>query len=200
MENKNQNKDDEGGSSASGLNMDERISFVDPKKIIKMAGIKCGDRVADFGCGAGYFSIPAATIVGEGGEIYSFDVLPSAIEAVESHAKVQGVDNIIVKRVNLEKENSTKLANESVDWVIIKDVLFQNGKGRQGILKEAKRILKSGGSILVMEWNNNLAIGPDSKSRITTKDMIDMIFAEDFVFKNQTDAGDYHYVVTATKM
>lgn len=196
----NQNKEDEKENAVIGLNIDERLSFVDPKKIIKMAGVKQGDKVADFGCGAGYFSIPAATIVGEGGEVYAFDVLSSAMEAIESHAKVLGIDNIILKRVNLEKENGTTLAKESVDWVIIKDVLFQNNKGRQNILKEAKRILKSGGNILVMEWNNNLAIGPDSKSRITTKEMVDMIFKEDFVFKNQSDAGDYHYVVIATKI
>ena len=100
--------------------------FVSPEKIIKIAGIKVGDRVADFGCGAGYFSLPAAKTVGETGEILAFDVLPSAIEALESRASTEGVDNITIKRVNLEKENGTGLEEESVDWVIIKDILFQN--------------------------------------------------------------------------
>lgn len=186
-------------SDSSDFGLEERFSFVDPRKILKMAGIKKGDKVADFGCGGGYFSVPAATIVGETGEIYSFDVLPSAIEATESNAKIHGVDNMIIKRVNLEMDKSTGLSADSIDWVIIKDVLFQN-KGKQKIVKEAKRILKSGGNVLVMEWNNNLAMGPDKKKRIDNKDMMEIIFKEDFVFKKQADAGDYHYVIIATKI
>ncbi len=173
--------------------------FVSPEKIIKIAGIKVGDRVADFGCGAGYFSLPAAKTVGETGEILAFDVLPSAIEALESRASTEGVDNITSTRVNLEKENGTGLEEESVDWVIIKDILFQN-KNKQNILHEAKRILKKGGNILVMEWNENLKLGPDGDSRIGSKELVEIIFAEGFVFKKKADAGDYHYVVIATKM
>lgn len=197
---KNNNKNQSSNPNPDlDLNLEEKISFVDPKKILKMAGVKSNDKVADFGCGAGYFSIPAAVIVGEGGEVHCFDVLPSAIEAIESHARINGVDNVTIKRANLEAEKSTGLPDESIDWVIIKDILFQN-KGKQKILKEAKRILKSGGNVLVMEWNNNLSMGPEKKKRIGNKDMLDMIFKEDFVYKKQSDAGDYHYVIIATKI
>jgi ubiquinone/menaquinone biosynthesis C-methylase UbiE len=198
MENKNQ-AEELADDVASGISMNDKNSFVDPRKIIKIAGIKRGDKVADFGCGAGYFSIPIAVVVGDGGEVYAFDVLPSAIEATASYAKVSGVDNVITKRVNLEKENGTILADGSVDWVIIKDVLFQN-KGRQIILKEANRVLRSGGNILVMEWNNNSIIGPERKTRLDIKDVMEMIFSQGFVFKKQSTAGDYHYVIVATKV
>lgn len=176
-----------------------KLTFVDPKEIIEMAQIKQGDKVADFGCGPGYFSLPAAQAVGEGGTVYAFDVLPSALEAIAGHIKIKNVDNIIVKRVNLEKENGTGLENDSLDWVIIKDVLFQN-KDKNLILKEAKRILKSGGSVLIMEWNENVFIGPDKELRISKKELAEVIFDEGFVFKNQADAGDYHYIIIAAKM
>jgi len=176
-----------------------KMSFVDPAEIIEMAEIKSGEKVADFGCGSGYFSIPASLVVGETGEVFSFDVLPLALEALDSQAKVQGVDNIIFKRVNLEKKDGTGLENESVDWVIMKDILFQN-KNKEVILGEAKRILKNGGNILVMEWNNNLTIGPDEKSRIAPQNLTNMICDSGFVFKKQVNAGDYHYVTIATKL
>jgi len=118
---------------------------------------------------------------------------------MESFAKIKNIDNIIIKRANLEKEKSTQLEDGSVNWVIIKDVLFQNKK-KQNILKEAKRILKDGGNILVMEWNENPAMGPEKKMRITVEDLTKTVFSEGFVFKKQIGAGNYHYVIIATKM
>jgi ubiquinone/menaquinone biosynthesis C-methylase UbiE len=179
--------------------VEQRRFFVDPKEIIETNGFKIGDIVADFGCGPGYFSIPAAERVGELGIVYAFDVLPQAIEVLESQIKIENIDNIITGRVNLEKEGGTGLASESVDWVIIKDVLFQN-KNKDIILQEAKRILKSNGNILVMEWNENVSIGPSSKSRILKEELIKIICKEGFILKKEDTAGDYHYVIVAAKI
>jgi len=177
----------------------ENVSFVDPKEIIKKAGIKKGDKVADFGCGPGYFSIPIAKTIGENGEVYAFDVLPSAIEALESQARLNGIDNISIQRVNLEKYESSGLENDSMNWVILKDILFQN-KDKETILKEAYRVLKKGGKVLIMEWNKNLSVGPDEKLRVDHLVLSELIMNVDFIFEKQSDAGDYHYTVIATKL
>lgn len=182
----------------NGSPKEEKLAFVDPKKIIEMAEIKKGERVADFGCGPGYFSLPAAEAVGEEGTVYAFDVLPSAIEALESHLKMNNIDNIISRRANLEKERGTGLEDETLDWVIVKDVLFQN-KNKQKILEEAKRVLKVGGKILTMEWNENVFIGPNKDSRISKDELSKIIFDAGFIFKKEADAGDYHYIIIASK-
>ena len=41
--------------------------------------------MADFGCGYGTFTIPAARIIS--GKIYAFDIEPEMIKAVEQKAK-----------------------------------------------------------------------------------------------------------------
>jgi ubiquinone/menaquinone biosynthesis C-methylase UbiE len=192
-----QNSEEQLGE-ANGLTEEKKLTFVDPKKIIELAEFKKGQKVADFGCGPGYFSLPASEAVGEEGTVYAFDVLPSAIEALESQLKLKNVDNIITKRVNLEKENGTGLESDSLDWVIIKDVLFQN-KNKNIILQEAKRVLKSGGNILIMEWNQNVFIGPNKESRISKEALGEIVFDEGFVFKKQTNAGDYHYIMIVAK-
>lgn len=192
MQNENQNENQTAVAS-------DNIKFVNPEEIVKMAGIKEGDKVADFGCGPGYFSIPISKIVGESGEVYAFDVLPSALEALESQAKLHGIDNISTQRANLEKYESSELESDSMDWVILKDILFQN-KDKATILKEANRILKKGGKILVMEWDKNLAVGPDEKLRIDPLALSEMIMDADFIFEKQSDAGNYHYVVVAAKL
>lgn len=173
--------------------------FVDPLSIIKQLDIAVGNVIADFGCGAGFFSIPLAQRTGKEGKVYSFDILPQALESVESKAKLLGISNIAAKRVNLENEKSSGLKNGEADWVILKDVLFQNKK-KDNILEEAHRILKPGGKILVLEWNDeNFSVGPDKKLRVSFNKMLELVKKCKFKIEKNIIAGNFHYSFTAVK-
>lgn len=172
--------------------------FIDPREIIKHLEIKKGDLVADFGCGSGYFSIPFAQAVGNKGKVYCLDVLPQALESVKGQAKILGISNIFTQRVNLENENGSELKNNSLDWVIMKDVLFQN-KNKKNLFKEAYRILKPEGRVLIMEWGDNLLVGPDEKKRIAREKMIQLTNDQRFIIKKDVPAGDFHYAMVIEK-
>lgn len=175
------------------------IQFINPADIINQLGILRNSIVADFGCGSGYFSIPLAQFIGEEGKVYAMDVLTSALESVESKAKLSGLSNIITKRVNLEKEGGSKLDGENVDWVILKDMLFQNNK-KDIILKEARRILKKDGKMLVIEWNEKAgAFGPGSDLKISREELKKLIISGGFKIEKEISAGDYHYGFIAAK-
>lgn len=172
--------------------------FINPSDIVSRLDISHDSLVADFGCGTGYFSIPLAKIVEEG-KVYSFDVLPQALESVESNAKVEGLSNIVTKRVNLENNRGSGLENGSVDWVIIKDMLFQN-KNKEAILSEAKRILKVGGKILVIEWGEkNTTVGPTNEMKISFEELERMTQGQNFKIEKKVDTGDFHYGFVAVK-
>lgn len=173
--------------------------FLDPIKIIAQLEIEKGCKVVDFGCGPGYFSFPFAKAVGTDGMVYSFDILPQMIETIESRAKFSGINNIVVKRTNLEKVGGTKLKDEYVDWVVLKDIIFQNQK-REEIVREAYRILKKGGKALFVEWNEvDSAIGPNLKLRVSEKKLEEMIVAEKFSIEKTIEAGSFHYAFIAKK-
>ena len=149
--------------------------------------------IGDFGCGTGYFSIPLAKKIGKEGKVYSLDVVPEKLEAVESQAKTLGLTNLIIKRVNLENKEGSKLRAESVDWVIMKDVLFQN-KEKSNMLEEAKRILKPGGKILLVEWKTeDTAIGPDKTLRISKEKAMELVNKSELGIAKEITAGDFHY-------
>lgn len=180
-------------------NKNELGKFLDPSAIIAQLDVQTGNVVADFGCGPGYFSIPFAKSVGEDGKVYVLDVLPQALETVTSKAKNYGLTNIVANRVNLEKENGSKLEPSSVDWVILKDMLFQNQK-KDIIIKEAWRVLKKGGKILLIEWNQDASVvGPDFKLRIRESDLKNMFLNAGFSIEKNIDAGDFHYAFIAVK-
>ncbi|OGI17941.1 MAG: hypothetical protein A3J63_00575 [Candidatus Moranbacteria bacterium RIFCSPHIGHO2_02_FULL_40_12b] len=175
------------------------IQFINPTDIINQLDISRNSIIADFGCGSGYFSVPLAQHIGEDGKVYALDILTSALESVESKAKLNGLSNIVTKRVNLEKEGGSKFDGENVDWVILKDMLFQNNK-KDIILKEARRILKKDGKMLIIEWNEKAgAFGPGSDLKISREELKKLIAGGGFKIEKEISAGDYHYGFIAAK-
>ncbi|TAK95986.1 methyltransferase domain-containing protein [Patescibacteria group bacterium] len=173
--------------------------FLDPELILQEAAVAAGSLVADFGCGSGYFSIVAARRVGNSGKVYALDVLPSALDVVVSRAKMLELTNIETVRVNLEREKGSKLDEASVDWVFIKDMLFQNKK-KAVILAEAHRILKPTGKAVVVEWQEQTGtVGPAAEIRIKEKELQKMVEKAGFTIENKIDAGDFHYGVIVRK-
>lgn len=173
--------------------------FIDPAGVISQLGVSRGNIIADFGCGSGYFSIPLAQAVGEDGIVYSLDVLPQALETVASKAKALNLTNVKTKRVNLEREKGSGLEDESMSWVIVKDMLFQNGN-KKIILKEAYRVLKPDGKVFVMEWNDkDSAVGPDKKLRVPREELENIIKENNFKIEKEVEAGDFHYAMIIVK-
>lgn len=179
-------------------NLTMGLKFLDPVAIINGLGIAKESIAADFGCGSGYFSIPLAKIVTEG-MVHALDVLPSALESVTSHAKIEGLSNVVATRVNLEKAGGSKLASASIDWVVVKDMLFQN-KAKDIVLQEVSRVLKPGGKVLFIEWNKeDVGIGPVEAMRVSEAELEDLIQKQGFQIEKKMEFGDMHFGYVAQK-
>lgn len=181
------------------MNSPVGITFVDPSKVAGLLDLKKGESVADFGCGAGFFSFEFAKRVAPDGTVYALDVLPSALEAVNSRAKTLGITNVVTKRVNLENEHGSTLAPGSMQWVILKDMLFQNEK-KDIILREVARVLKSDGRALIMEWNPaDSFVGPEKHLRVLPE-KIQSLFAEArLAMDKEIPVGGFHYAYLVKK-
>jgi ubiquinone/menaquinone biosynthesis C-methylase UbiE len=174
-------------------------SFVKPEEVLDQLDMVANASVADFGCGSGFFSLAFARAVGKTGCVYALDILPSSLEAVASRAKALGLSNVIAKRVNLEREGGSGLPDNSLDWVIMKDVLFQNKK-KEMMLWEAYRVLKPGGFLFIMEWNDTeTSMGPELSLRIPREKLTDMLSERGFSPYKDIAAGDYHYALVCQK-
>ncbi len=138
--------------------------FLDPSSIVAQIGLLPGQTVADLGCGSGYYVTPAAQLVGQGGIIYAVDVQQDMLAVTISSTSMHGLRNVRVVQADLEKP-LTAIPESSCDAVIIGSVLHQTTP--EPLLKNAYRILKTGGKLLAVEWKKGLTIiGPPQQKRI----------------------------------
>lgn len=145
--------------------MADQASFLDVDRVVGLLGVAPGQKVADLGCGSGYFVIALAKKVGETGMVTAVDVMQEALEAVHAKAEALGMKNITPVRANLEVLGGTKIADGSQDLTLLKNVLFQSQK-KEAIVAEAARITKPGGRVVVIDWKKGAGgLGPPDQLR-----------------------------------
>lgn len=177
--------------------------FINPEKVLNALNLKEGLTMADFGCGHGYFTIPAARLIWPEGKMYAVDVLDEALQAVRSRAQLEGITNIESIRGDLETPAGSKIADGSADIVLLHNILFQS-QNKSAIIKEVKRVLKNGGLLHLAEWlpasvEKQINFGPQEGWRLTPEEAKRLAQEEGFVFQRNFDAGEYHYGLVFTK-
>ena len=170
--------------------------FMNPDEIVEELKIKSGMIVADFGCGAGYFTIPIAKAIKNSGKIYAVDVLNDTLESVLSKAKLYDLLNIETVRANIETVGGSKIKSTSVNLVILANILFQCND-YDSVLTEAKRILKNDGSIVIIDWiPKKVPLGPKYEHCLSEEDIKKLSIKNGLKVVRKIDAGGQHYGMT----
>ncbi len=167
--------------------------FLDPESIVERFGIEEGMKIADFGCGAGYFTISLAEKTGPSGKVYALDILENALDSVRAKARVSGLENIETIRTNLEIVGSSSLPDASQDIVLLANILFQSVK-REDIFKEARRVLKKEGRLILIDWKKGTGgFGPPDNLRLDPAETQKTVPKQGFEFEGQLEAGTFHF-------
>jgi ubiquinone/menaquinone biosynthesis C-methylase UbiE len=111
-----------------------------PENKLREADIKPGERVLDFGCGPGSYSLAAARMVGESGEVYALDIHPLAIKSVSSKASRKGLRNIIA----VFPDNDSPFQGKCLDVILLYDV-FHEFKDKNQLIGALNRMLCDNG-------------------------------------------------------
>ena len=120
------------------------------ERVLKEVGIRKSQIVLDFGCGSGYYTIPAARIVGEKGRVYALDKSRISLYRLAKRAKLEKLKNIHM--INTSGELKIPLEDESIDVTLLYDVIhshYFSTTGRRELLSEIYRISKPNALISV---------------------------------------------------
>ncbi|TSA46341.1 class I SAM-dependent methyltransferase [bacterium] len=172
--------------------------FVDPERLLAELPVTPGMAVADFGCGNGYYSLAAGKFAGSKGRVYALDIMEDALSQTSTLARLHGIYNVSTQLCDLEKFRSTKVSDTSVDLVIISSLIHQ-AKNKDNVVREAYRILKTQGKVLVVEWKANSPFGPESRDRIGETEARALLEKYGFRPLNEINAGAFHYALVYGK-
>jgi len=157
---------------------------VDGGKFLKKIGLKSAQRVLDFGCRLGHYTIPAAKIVGNKGIVYALDKEQQALDELRQKATDLNLKNIRI--ISTSDKIQIDLENDSIDVVLFYDVLhYHEKKEREKLYAEAHRVLKQDGLFSVYP-KHTLEDNPTREFRnLSVSDVKQEIEDSKFVFERK---------------
>ncbi|MDD5594483.1 MAG: class I SAM-dependent methyltransferase [Candidatus Margulisbacteria bacterium] len=171
--------------------------FFSPEKILETLGL--GSNVinaAEFGCGYGTFTIPAARLIT--GKLFAFDIEPEMVAVTKEETARQEIKNVEVVLRDFMADG-TGLKPESVDYAMLFNILHLEDP--VALLLEANRILKQNGKIGIIHWNYDSSTprGPLMDIRPRPEQCIEWAKQAGFSDPRQFDLKPYHYGIVMSK-
>jgi ubiquinone/menaquinone biosynthesis C-methylase UbiE len=126
-----------------------RKLFHNPMRILA-SHIKPGMTVLDVGCAMGFFTIPAAEMVGKSGRVIAVDLQPKMLEKLKKRAaKAKVADRIETRACQADSVGLLDLESQ-VD-VVLAIAMVHETPNPENLIAELSRCLKPEGRLLVAE-------------------------------------------------
>ena len=169
-------------------------------EVLKDTELKLGDNFHDAGCGDGYISLEASSIVGDKGSVYALDVYPESIETVKKEIKTRNLGNMEAILADITK--IIPLDTEIIDVVLMANVLhgFVAEREVEEVMNNISRVLKPGGVFAVVEFRKIEGnIGPPYDVKVSPEDVFNILLEHGFDISDTQLVGKYHYIVNGIK-
>lgn len=175
--------------------------FAHPRKNVAAFRVREGQSVADLGAGSGAYTFPIAEALGPTGRIYAIDVQKDLLRRISNEATRRGLKNVEVLWADLEVPRSSKLADGSMDLVLISNLLFQV-PDKLPLLREARRIVKPGGIVVIIDWSDSFGpsgrfrasgMGPLREDVVNKESALKLAKEATLTLDREFTAGAHHY-------
>ena len=183
-------------TQAQRLDNVERLTWNNPQQIVAAVGIHPGERVAEIGCGTGWFTFELEKAVRPRGMVYALDMQPAMLQILR--ARRDSWERILTLPCG---ENEFELDEGEVDVVFHANALHEC-LDPELHLREVFRVLKPGGRCIIIEWHwadEESQPGPHNSERLEVDNVNAMLEKVGFEVQDVQDVGPYHYAVQALK-
>lgn len=172
----------------------ERRQWQEPEPILKAIGMGAGRRLADIGCGDGFFSLPAARMAGEGGAVYGVDADAESLKELREKAEKEGLTNIFLFAGDAEGI----MPCEDCADIVFFGICLHDFRDPGQVLMNARRIIRKGGLLADLDWKKKPTTrGPPVEKRFDEEKAAALIKAAGFRIESVADSGPDHYLIIA---
>jgi ubiquinone/menaquinone biosynthesis C-methylase UbiE len=173
---------------------EERRKWQNPFKILPEIGIKPGINFVDAGCGNGFFTLPAARMVGPTGRVWGFDISSTKIDSLKSAALREGFNNL---ELAVGKAEELIVCDGCAD-IVFYGIVLHDFTDPVKAAANARIMLKPGGKLVNLDWKKaKTTFGPSIEKRFDVKQAFDIIQSAGFAIDDIDEKGPYHYIITA---
>ncbi len=174
------------------LDSDERRRELPPEKVVALLPLRPDQRVADVGCGPGFFTIPLAQRLSQG-TVVAVDVDREFLERVAEKSRQAGLANVTVRR---SRGYTLPLEPESLDGALVAFVLHDL-RYPERLLNALARAVRPGGWLAVVEWvKKEEDKGPKSARRLSPEQVASLGASAGFRLVGQVHyLTERHYLV-----
>ncbi len=173
--------------------------FMEPARMLEACNLQVTDNVADFGAGSGFMARAIANIATQG-NVFAIEINRDMVARITHDIQEKQIKNIQPLWGDIEISGGSKLGNDSVDMVVLSNILFQLDD-KVGCIKEATRVLKPGGRVLIVDWTESFGgLGPAPHHVFEKKMAEDLLIKSGFIkLSDNLPAGEHHYAILFKK-
>lgn len=175
-------------------------SFLDSESIISKIDMREGQTVLDVGCGEGHFSLAAADVVGDRGQVIAVDIHEPSINILKGIIAQENVGNVLAFRADATKR--IPVNDNAVDVCLMVNVLhgFVLNCEVPDVMREIFRVTKRHGSLVVVDFKKiQTAGGPPVSQRLSPSDVENIVGDYGFTVEKLDDIGPYSYLINFIK-
>lgn len=185
---------EQGGHRFHHHDESERRKWQDPESILTQIGLKERDVFLDIGCGDGFFSIPAARIVGPEGIVRGVDIDALALDELRDKAAKENLDNIVLE---VGEAEDAVVCEQCADFVFF-GIDLHDFRDQARVLANALMMIKLTGLLVDLDWKKEpTPMGPPLEIRFSEQQASEMIQAAGFIVVDTAASGQYHYLILA---
>lgn len=174
---------------------EERYALLQPSDLLRSLGLKRGMTIADIGCGPGFFTVPAAEIVGDEGRVLAADIQGEMLSAVKGRVSERGLTNV---RMVKTSDVDVPLPPGCADLVLLAFTLDEIDQ-RARFLHRVSRLLRPDGTVVVIEWEKrDGGEGPPVDERVSSEEMLKDAEAAGLHVAEQRALNEQQYLLVLT--
>lgn len=167
-----------------------RDAYQKPHEVVMALALAEGERIADIGAGAGYFSLRFAQHVGATGRVFAVDISPDMIVHLNERIRDARLDNV---RTILARPEDPLLPPASVDRVFICETWHHIERHSQ-YLALLETILKPGGQVVIIDfYKKETPVGPPMEMRVSREEVVSEFEQHGFRLAEEKTILPYQY-------